>query len=119
MSAFLITACQPLTKPWMLPEAIAAVVAPYDANLTDDWSPGGQWDWWAISSDAKSSYLTRSEHDGDDRLVTISTVPRRKAELDALGPLECHGGPRGLLDFGACGGARRQGMMPGSTPGRN
>ncbi|MGW7093207.1 hypothetical protein [Streptomyces sp. NPDC054874] len=38
-------------------------------------------------------------HDGDRRLVTASTVPRRKAQLHALGPLECYGGPRGLLNF--------------------
>ncbi|MGW3451583.1 hypothetical protein [Streptomyces sp. NPDC001076] len=101
MSKFFVTVCLPLTKPRKLPEAIAAVMAPYDANLTDDWNPVGQWDWWVIHSDAESPYLTRPEHDGDRRLVTTSTVPRRKAKLDALGPLECYGGPRDLLDFGA------------------
>jgi len=74
-------------------------MAPYDINLPGDWNPVGQWDRWVIHSGAGSAYLVLPRHDGDRRLVTASTVPRRKAELDALGPLECYGGPRGLLDF--------------------
>ncbi|MEU2623095.1 hypothetical protein ABZ642_34155 [Streptomyces sp. NPDC007157] len=101
MTKFFVTVCLPPTKPRKLSGAIAAAMAPYDHNLTDDWNPVGQWDWWIIHCDTESPYLVLPAHDGDRRLVTASTVPRRKAELDALGPLECYGGPRSLLDFDA------------------
>lgn len=101
MTKFFVTVCLPPTKPRKLPGAIAAVMAPYDLNLTDAWNPVGHWDWWRIHTDAQSPYLVLPAHDGDRRLVTASTVPRRKAALDALGPLECYGGPRGLLDLDA------------------
>ncbi|MBM7442453.1 hypothetical protein [Streptomyces sp. HB132] len=99
MTKFFVTVCLPPTAPRKLPRAIAAAMAPYDANLTEGWNPVGHWDRWAIHSSPGNAYLVMPQHDGDRRLVTASTVPRRKAALDALGPLECHGGPRGLLDF--------------------
>ncbi|WP_432187116.1 hypothetical protein [Streptomyces sp. Tue6028] len=101
MTKFIVTVCLPPTKPRKLPEAIATAMAPYDIYLTDEWNPVGEWDWWTIHSDARTPYLVLPAHDGDRRLVTASTVPRRKAELEPLGPLECCGGPRGMLDFDA------------------
>lgn len=98
---FIVTVCLPPTKPRKLPGAITTAMAPYDVNLNDDWNPVGQWDWWVIYADPESPYLALPAHDGDRRLVTASTVPRGKTQLDALGPLECYGGPRGLLDFDA------------------
>ncbi|WP_369032966.1 hypothetical protein [Streptomyces adonidis] len=101
MTKFFATVCLPPTAPRKVPQAVAAAMAPYNSELSDEWSPDGHWDWWAIHSGAGSAYLVLPEYDGDRRLVTARTVPRRKARLDALGPLECHGGPRGLLDFDA------------------
>ncbi|MEU4087051.1 hypothetical protein [Streptomyces aureus] len=99
MTKFHATVCLPPTAPRKIPQAVAAAMAPYDMNLTDDWNPVGEWDWWAFHSSPGNGYLVLPRHDGDRRLVTASTVPRRKAKLDRLGPLECYGGPRGLLDF--------------------
>lgn len=99
MTKFIVTVCLPPTAPRKLPRAIAAAMAPYDANLTEGWNPVGYWDRWTIHSSPGNAYLVMPQHDGDRRLVTASTVPRREAALDALGPLECYGGPRGLLDF--------------------
>lgn len=99
MTKFFATVCLPPTAPRKVPRAIAAAMAPYDANLTEEWNPVGHWDRWAIHSSADNAYLVLPPYDGDRRLVTASTVPRRRAELHALGPRECYGGPRGLLDF--------------------
>ncbi|WP_445269895.1 hypothetical protein [Streptomyces sp. DSM 41634] len=99
MSKFFATVCLPPTAPRKVPRATAAAMAPYDTSSTREGNPVGRWDSWAIHSSAGSAYLVLPPHDGDRRLVTASTVPRRKARLDVLGPLECHGGPRGLLDF--------------------
>lgn len=103
MTKFYATVCLPPTAPRDVPRAIAAVLAPYDHNLDPDgdWNPAGEWDWWAIDSASENPYLVLPPYDGDRRLITASTVPRDEAELDALGPLECYGGPRGLLDFDA------------------
>ncbi|MEU9986382.1 hypothetical protein AB0E10_06125 [Streptomyces sp. NPDC048045] len=101
MTKFFATVCLPPTKPRRLRDAIAAAMAPYDINGTDEWNPAGEWDWWSIHVHAGSPYLVLPAHDGDRRLVTASTVPRRKADLAPLGPLECYGGPRGLLDLDA------------------
>ncbi|WP_327695802.1 hypothetical protein [Streptomyces sp. NBC_00459] len=99
MTKFFATVCLPPTAPRKVPKAVAAALAPYNSELTEEWSPDGHWDWWAIHNGAGNAYLVLPEHADDRRLVTASTVPRRKARLDALGPLECYGGPRGLLDF--------------------
>lgn len=99
MTKFHATVCLPPTAPRKIPKAVAAALAPYDINLGRDHNPVGRWDWWAIRAGAGNAYLALPGHDGDRRLVTPSTVPRRKAELAPLGPLECYGGPRGLLDF--------------------
>jgi hypothetical protein len=101
VTKFCATVCLPPTAPREIPAALAGVLAPYDHNLTDDWNPVGQWDRWVIDGTAGHAFLTLPAHDGDRRLITASTVPRRKAALDPLGPLECYGGPRGLLDFDA------------------
>lgn len=102
MTKFFATVCLSPTTPRKVPQAIADAMAPYDFNLVpEDWNPGGRWDWWTIYSTANNAYLVLPTHDGDSRLLTASTVPRGKVELDALGPLECYGGPRGLLDFDA------------------
>ena len=101
MTKFFATVCLPPTLPRKVPQAIAVAMAPYDINLTEESNPVGQWDWWAIHSSTGNAYLVLPAYDGDRRLVMASTVPRRKAELGALGPLECYGGPRGLLDFDA------------------
>ncbi|WP_407839234.1 hypothetical protein ACE1OC_27325 [Streptomyces sp. DSM 116496] len=99
MTKFYATVCLPPTAPRKIPKAVAAALAPYDINLGRDQNPVGRWDWWAIRAGAGNAYLALPQYDGDRRLVTASTVPRRKADLGPLGPLECYGGPRGLLDF--------------------
>ncbi|MEV6118107.1 hypothetical protein AB0L59_37975 [Streptomyces sp. NPDC052109] len=99
MTKFYATVCLPPTAPRKVPEALAAAMAPYDWNLSENGNPAGEWDWWLLGAAEEAPLLVRPECDGDRRLITASTVPRRKAELAALGPLECHGGPRGLLDF--------------------
>ncbi|MGY1499733.1 hypothetical protein ACW4TU_24685 [Streptomyces sp. QTS52] len=99
MTKFHATVCLPPTAPRKVPRAVAAALAPYNMGLAEGQNPVGHWDWWAIHSTAGNAYLVLPPHDGDRRLVTASTVPRRKANLGALGPLECYGGPRGLLDF--------------------
>ncbi len=101
MTKFFATVCLPPTAPRKVPQATAAVLAPYNSELTEEWRPDGHWDWWAIHAGTGNAFLVLPPHDGDRRLVTASTVPRRKAKLEPLGPLECHGGPRGLLDFDA------------------
>ncbi|MGI5239870.1 hypothetical protein [Dactylosporangium sp. CA-139066] len=75
---------------------LAAAMAPFDQNLTDDWNPAGEWDWWRIDASRGYRFAVRPEHDGDPRLVHGD---------DDLEPLHCDGGPRGLLDFDA---TRRQ-----------
>ncbi|MEW2044833.1 hypothetical protein [Streptomyces sp. NPDC005476] len=99
MTKFFATVCLPPTAPRKVPQAIAAAMAPYNADLDDAWNPVGRWDWWAIHSGPGNAYLVLPPYERDRRLVTAKTVPRRKARLDVLGPLECYGGPRGLLDF--------------------
>jgi hypothetical protein len=101
MTKFYATVCLPPTAPRKVPGAIAAALAPYDINLGPDWNANGQWDWWVVAATTGAGFLVLPAHDGDRRLITASTVPRRKAALDPLGPLECYGGPRGLLDFDA------------------
>ncbi|QTD99423.1 hypothetical protein [Streptomyces cyanogenus] len=97
MTKFFATVCLPPTPPHRVPDAIAVALAPYDMNATDDWNPVGEWDWWALRVHSASPYLVRPAYDGDPRLLTPATVPQ--AGLAPLGPLECYGGPRGLLDF--------------------
>ncbi|MFE4259653.1 hypothetical protein [Streptomyces sp. NPDC056883] len=99
MTRFHVTVCLPPTSPRKIPKAVAAAMAPYDINLTREYNPVGHWDAWAIRAGRGGAYLVLPRYGGDRRLVTASTVPRRKAELGPLGPLECYGGPRGLLDF--------------------
>ena len=95
MTKFYATVCLPPTPPQKVPEAIVAAMAPYDFNLVpEDWNSGGHWDWWTFYSTANNAYLVLPPHDGDPRILTAATVPRGKVELDALGPLECYGGPR-------------------------
>ena len=101
MTRFYATECLPPTPPERVPDAIAVAMARYDINATDDWNPVGEWDWWGIQVHPKSPYLVRPAYDGDHRLLTAATVPAHKADLAPLGPLQCHGGPRGLLDFAA------------------
>ncbi len=109
MTKFFATVCLPPTAPSEVPEAIAAVMAPYDFDLPGDWNPAGQWDWWRIHADMGKALLALPHHDGDGRLLTSASLPREKAALDALGPLECYGGPRRLLDFEAM---RRRAARP-------
>lgn len=101
MTKFSATVCLPPTVPRKVPAAIAVAMAPYDMNAGDDWNPVGEWDAWYIHVSPRTPYLVRPEHDGDRRLLMAATVPRRKAGLEPLGPLECYGGPRGLLDLDA------------------
>ncbi len=82
-------------------------MAPYDANLTDDWNPVGQWDWWVIYSDAQSPYLTRPEHDGDRRLVTASTVPAGGPSLMPSGRWSATADLGTCSISALCGGERR------------
>ncbi|MEU0008574.1 hypothetical protein ABZ079_31070 [Streptomyces sp. NPDC006314] len=101
MTKFSATVCLPPTAPRKVPAATAVALAPYDMNAGDDWNPVGEWDAWYIHVHPAAPYLVRPAHDGDRRLLTAATVPRRKADLAPLGPLECYGGPRGLLDLDA------------------
>ncbi|MEU1487742.1 hypothetical protein [Streptomyces sp. NPDC005752] len=101
MTKFFVTVCLPPTAPRKLSRAIADTMAPYDINLTEDWNPVGRWDRWTIHSSPGNAFLVTPPHDGDRRLVTASTMRRRRAGLAPLGPLECYGGPRGMLDFDA------------------
>ncbi|MFF2010152.1 hypothetical protein ACFVWY_13910 [Streptomyces sp. NPDC058195] len=101
MTKFVATVCLPPTAPRKIPKAVAAAMAPYDINRAQEGNPEGHWDWWTIRGGTGNAYLVRPPHEGDRRLITASTVPRRKAALADLGPLECYGGPRGLLDFDA------------------
>ncbi|GGW14524.1 hypothetical protein GCM10018980_75670 [Streptomyces capoamus] len=97
MTKFFATVCLPAISPEQVPDAIARALAPYDINAGERWNPAGEWDRWTIQVHRASPYLVRPAHDGDPRLLTPATVPG--ADLDPLGPLECYGGPRGLLDF--------------------
>lgn len=118
MTKFFTSVCLPPTAPRKVPQAIAATMAPYDANLTEEWNPVGHWGWWAIHSSTGNAYLVLPPHEGDRRLVRASTVPRRKAKLDVLGPLECYGGPRGLRSTSTvCGSGQRARMTPCSPLG--
>lgn len=101
MTKFYATVCLPPTTPQEVAEGVATAMAPYDINLTDDWNPDGEWDWWAVHASEGQAYLVLPAYDGDPRLITSATVPAGVAELGGLGPLECLGGPRGLLDFEA------------------
>ncbi|WP_225824694.1 hypothetical protein [Streptomyces naphthomycinicus] len=97
MTKFLATVCLPPTPPDRVADAIAVAMAPYDINATDDWNPVGEWDAWFVHVHPESPFVVRPEHDGDRRILTAATDDG----LDPLGPLECYGGPRGLLDFAA------------------
>ncbi|MFF4499723.1 hypothetical protein [Streptomyces sp. NPDC001401] len=101
MTKFIATVCLPPTRLRKLGQAIVAAMAPFDHNLTDDWNPVGQWDWWAIDANTQSPYLVLPAHQGSRKLIRASTVPNRDSGLAPLGPLECYGGPRGLLDLDA------------------
>jgi hypothetical protein len=101
MTKFFATVCLPPTPPRRVPGAIAVAMAPYDMNATDDWNPVGEWDGWIIHARPETPYLVRPEYDGDRRLLTAGTVPGGATGLAPLGPLECYGGPRGLLDLAA------------------
>ncbi|MFF8727822.1 hypothetical protein ACF073_15220 [Streptomyces sp. NPDC015171] len=101
MTEFYATVCLPPTPPERVPDALAVAMAPYDMNATDDWNPVGEWDGWIVQVHPAAPYLVRPAYDGDPRLLTSATVPAHRAGLAPLGPLECHGGPRGLLDFAA------------------
>ncbi|GAA3822540.1 hypothetical protein GCM10022403_065040 [Streptomyces coacervatus] len=101
MTKFIATVCLPPTKLRKLGQAIVAAMAPYDHNLTDDRNPVGQWDWWATDANTQSPYLALPAHARNRKLIRASTVPGRDPGLTPLGPLECYGGPRGLLDFDA------------------
>lgn len=86
MTKFFATVCLPPTAPRKVPQAIAAAMAPYNANLTEEWNPVGHWDWWAIHSSAGNAYLVLPPHDGDRRLVTASTVARGAARVRKARP---------------------------------
>ncbi|MEU9475768.1 hypothetical protein [Streptomyces sp. NPDC048191] len=81
--------------------AVATAPAPYGWNRPEEGNPAGEWDRWRTGAAEEAPFLVRPGHHGDPGLLTPSTVPAHKAELAVLGPLECHGGPRGLLDFDA------------------
>ncbi|MGW1188810.1 hypothetical protein [Streptomyces sp. NPDC002559] len=67
MTKFFATVCLPPTSPRKVPQAIAAIMAPYNANLTEEWNPVGHWDWWAIHSSVGNAYLVLPPHDGDQQ----------------------------------------------------
>jgi hypothetical protein len=96
MTKFHLNVCLAPSAAGDVNAALAAAMAPFDHNLTNDWNPNGEWDWWVISAGSDSRFAVRPEHDGDPRLV----YGDHERE-----PLRCDGGPRGLLDFDA---TRRQ-----------
>lgn len=44
MTKFFAAVCLPPTSPRKVPQAIAAIMAPYNANLTEEWNPVDHWD---------------------------------------------------------------------------
>ncbi|MFF3875438.1 hypothetical protein [Streptomyces sp. NPDC001978] len=99
MTEFSVVVCLPPTAPGTVHAAVAAALAPYDFNATPDGNPAGEWDRWIIDRDpaVEVPFRVLPAHDGDPRLLTAARLPAD--DVRPLGPLECHGGPRGLLDF--------------------
>jgi hypothetical protein len=96
MTKFHVNVCLEPPSAGDVNAALTAAMAPFDYNLTDDWNPVGEWDWWCIDAGLGGRFAVRPEHDGDPRLIHGD---------DEAEPLHCDGGPRGLLDFHA---TRRQ-----------
>ncbi|MFI1092853.1 hypothetical protein [Streptomyces sp. NPDC020917] len=101
MTKFTATVCLPPTEPADVPSAIAGRMAPYEAEPNGEFNPAGEWDWWSVFALAREAFLVLPGHDGDPRVLTAANVPRGVLAYDELEPLECLGGPRGLLDFAA------------------
>lgn len=96
MTKFRVNVCLKPSTAGDLNAALSAAMAPFDHNLTDDWNPLGEWDWWRIDAGFDDRFVVKPEHDGDPRLIHGD---------DEAEPLHCDGGPRGLLDLDA---TRRQ-----------
>lgn len=99
MTKFHLNVCLPPTDPPRLRAALDAAMAPFDMNLSDEWNPRGEWDWWHIDAGDDSRFAVRPAHDGDPRLIHQPTHPSGSPRDRQ--PLRCDGGPRGLLDFDA------------------
>ncbi|MBR7839485.1 hypothetical protein KDL01_39885 [Actinospica durhamensis] len=96
MTKFRVNVCLKPCATHEVNAALAAAMAPFDMNLSDDFNPHGEWDWWRIEAEPGHRFTVKPEHNGDPRLIYAD---------DDREPLRCDGGPRGLLDFDA---TRRQ-----------
>jgi hypothetical protein len=92
LSKFSLNLCLPPTPPEQVTAALDAALRPFDMNLTPDWNPAGEWDWWRLDADAEFHFAVRPGDEGDPRLIHDPT---------GEGTSSCAGGPRGLLDFAA------------------
>ena len=92
MAKFRVNVCLRPTATADVNATLAAAMAPFDINLTDDWNPVGEWDWWRVDAGPGYRFAVIPGHEGDPRLIHGDDVPE---------PLHCDGGPRGLLDFDA------------------
>ena len=97
MSNAYVTVCLPPTQPGNVYDAIKTAMAPYDFNsAANDWG-GGEWDHWHIDAGDTRRYPVKPEYDGDPRLIYADQwepTPNRQRL-----PLQCDGGPVGLLDL--------------------
>jgi hypothetical protein len=97
VSQFRVSVCLPPAAPGKVRAALTAALAPFDMNRPETGNPDGHWDWWHIG--AGDRFAVKPRHDGDPRLIHQNAWPGG-AHREQL-PLQCDGGPRALLDFGA------------------
>jgi hypothetical protein len=101
VSHFDATVCLPPTPPDQAVPALTDVLAPFDINKysgrEDDWNPDGQWDRWRLDGGIEERLAVKPEYEGDPRLIHRRTEPN--GEPRERLPLQCDGGPRGLLDL--------------------
>jgi hypothetical protein len=97
VSKFDLNVCLPPTPPEKVRTALAAAMAPFDANSAVGGNPDGEWDWWRIDA-GDERFAVDPAHDGDPRLIHEPSPGGRPRDP---APLRCDGGPRGLLDLRA------------------
>lgn len=95
MTHFGAMVCLPATDPGDVRAAIAAAMAPYDAE-TDSYEIGkGKWDRWRIEGE----FLVRPAFADDPAIIREAVWPTGKARV--YPPLRCDGGPVHMLDITA------------------
>jgi hypothetical protein len=95
MTRYGLTVCLPPTPTDAVRTALDAALRPFDHNLTDDWNPAGEWDFWRVAAGEEWQFTVRPGYETDPRLI------RTLGDDPGLPALTCAGGPRGLLDFPA------------------